>query len=334
MKINQLANESMERRENRDMIRQRINQFCKSEYAVDDFFSIAEKHLYRHIDKNCLGIGLARQIPCGNIEHVAVHVLTKFLNDCGVLASTVPLAFSRDSFASVNDYKMSLTKIPYLYKGRSGKFVIKHENIVATDDRENLDGKILDQIRVLDGGVLTEFHYNVRKKIFGTSDHVVDVGGFLKDIAHQSVLGGGRNVPQYLYVRSGVKNRKVSTSEADFLNGQDPRPPADWYYLPYLMLFVDGSCALASTVDEDPRVLEWFSSNVSKIKEICGFAPLIIDTPLKIEVDGFISKLNEAPRSLHDGTLTLSDIVIDPEMHQKTMFHIMQSIEKQIIANC
>jgi hypothetical protein len=331
MNTKKLLEEIRVRELNRDAIRKSINDFCFKEYGVCDFFAIADKYLQENTGSNVFKICLARQVPCQNIEHLAINRLASFLTENGIETMALPMAFARDSYTSSNEYKTSLAKIPHLFRSRKGGLVVKRENILASHQRENVDGKILDRLETENGISLVDFHYSLRKSIFGESDCFVDFSSFVKEIARQSVESGSLNMPEYVFIRSGIKEKKVRASEADFSNGQDPRPPADWYYFLYLMLFLDGSCALASTIDEDPRVISWFTANIARIEEICGFKPLFVDTPLKVSVDEFSSKLNEFPKWVSEDLDWESKISLS-EMSDHKLYHVVEHIEKQLIA--
>ena len=331
MNKNQLMEEVEVRFKNRGVIRERINEYCFVAYGIDNFFSIADKYLHQDFGGKLLNICLARQVPCQNIEHLAIAKLASFLSENGLSAKAVPMAFARDSFTSNNEYKASLIKIPYLFRGRKGGLIVKKESILARLHRESIDGKILDQLKTEDGLGLPDFHYALRKNIFGDNDCFVDFSSFVKEVAFQSVESRSVNMPGYVFIRSGMKERKVHPFDADFSNGQDPRPPADWFYFLYLMMFLDGGSALASTVDEDPRVIAWFSDNMKKIKEICGFSPLLIDTPLKVRVEDLSSKLIEFPMWV-DNDRSWSQQIVLSEMVNHDLYYVVEHIEKQLIA--
>ncbi len=78
------------------------------------------------------------------------------------------------------------------------------------------------------------------------------------------------------------------------------KPPAEWYYHIYLLLFVQWDRVLSSTVDTDPQVIRWFEENIEKIEKNIWYWPLFIDTPEKVAIDcsnwqKYTSKLNEEP---------------------------------------
>jgi hypothetical protein len=331
MNTKKLLEEIRRRSFNREKIRNSINEYCFREYGIYDFFTIADQYLKVSSSENIFKICLARQVPCQNVEHLAINRLASFLTDNGIYSTAMPMAFVRDSYTSTNEYKSSLAKIPHLYRSRKGTLIIKKENILAHHHRENVDGKILDRLETQHGMPLVDFHYALRRNIFGQKDVFVDFSSFVKEIARQSVANGSKNMPEFVFIRSGIKEKKVHPHEADFSNGQDPRPPADWYYFLYLMLFLDGSCALASTVDEDPRVISWFTSNIAKIEGICGFRPLFIDTPLKVSVEELSSKLNEFPKWVSEDAEWESRISLS-ELSNHKLYQIVEEIEKKIIS--
>ncbi len=331
MNTRQLFDEIEARRKEKTKIRNLVNDFCFSEYGIENFFAIADKYFS---GRNFFTLCLARQVPCQNIEHFAINLLADFLSINGLNTRAMSMAFTRDSYVSSNEYKASLIKIPYLFRSQKNKrLFINKEHILAGHQRVDIDGKVLDILETCDGMKLVDFHYAMRRKSFGENDHLVDCSSLLRELASQSVISRSRNMPKHVFVRSGLKDRKVNSWEADFSSDlQDPRPQADWYYFLYLLLFLDGSHALASTVDEDPKVIAWFSTNIKKIKEICGFEPLLIDTPLRVQVEDFSSKLNEFPNWAIEDRNWARRISLSGKNTSNALYDVTEHIAQQLIS--
>lgn len=323
-----------QRRLQRDEIRKTINEYCLNEYGIHEFFSILDEHLLSKLRQDRLNMCLVRQIPCQNIEHLAVSRLVKYLQKCGHSASLASISFVRDSYLSKNEYKKSLLNLPILGRSRNGLLTVNFENILNVRHRSNVEGRIFDEFRVVDGGKLVDYHLELRRKIFGSEDIVVDLSSFFKELAFQSVNNAGKKHPKCLYVRQGTREVKNYYTMVDFLQGSDdPRPPADWYYFFYLLMFVDGTCSMVSTMDKDPIVVSWFKRNIEIINEICGCPPLIVDIPLEVSVDGFSSKLNEVPRWTIDNDVWHESIVI-PEEDNCDLCEVVRLFCEQLIVNC
>ncbi len=316
-------------------IRKRIDAFCADTYGIERFSEIVEKHF--PVQDKKLQVCLARQIPTANIEHLAVKAAVDCLQESGVDATTVFLSFVRDGFAS-NCYKMSLVKLPFIFRSRKGKIVVEGQKILDKQQRYCIEGRIFAYMRTIDGNSLVEHHKQMlcdALKIKSETLHFLDASDFFTEI----LCKAKKNGPMFVYKKRGEKEVKAPFRghvEADKVM----RPPADWYYLFYLFIFADGRRALASTVDEDPRVVQWFEKSVAQIKDICGFVPLLLSTPLKVSVQVGVnggakthhSKLNEIPKKALSNNGWMHAIP-SPDLAD-TFYNIVRHYEEQFIACC
>ncbi|MFA5961306.1 MAG: hypothetical protein WC848_01315 [Parcubacteria group bacterium] len=320
MKRKQIEKEVAARTNRRDQIRSSVNAYCAEEFGIKDFFAIADKHLPEQMGG--FQVCLVRQVPTPNVEHLATYLSAKAWG-----LEPVYMSLTRDSFpqqAAENQYKKSLVNSPRMFHGRKG-ISVQHERLVQDSVLQNI---ILADLRTKCGRKLPEVHWELMEKAIHNPPQKLELAGFFQEL----LMSSSKNLPRCVFVRQG--RREKIFYGCDLSEANDPRPPADWYYFFYLLLFVSGSRGLASTVDEDPEVIAWFRESNQKIKNICGFLPLILDTPLKVEADGFCSKLNEIPRKALGGNGFLRSL---PTPSQTTIdgcfFDLMKHYEKELIAH-
>lgn len=271
MLLEQLRQEIKERKKNQKGILQAIDDYCRDAYGVPNFSEIIQE---KFPDNSRFGLCLARQIPNANIEHLAHVIVADWVSKNGIPSQAVPMAFTRDCFSGRNPLKKSYVQIPFLKRGRKGLCSLVQE-IVHPEQRGSLDGMILHAIKTTENTPITEYHLELRRQA-GLEEVEVDLSDFFLQCLDYCLAGNGKK-PEFVFVEEGEKEKRMSTKK---LNGHKIcRPPADWFYDLYLMLFVDGQRALLSTVDDDDNVSGWFRKAIQKIEKITGFLPLIIDTP-------------------------------------------------------
>ncbi|MFZ2188067.1 MAG: hypothetical protein WAV73_00700 [Candidatus Moraniibacteriota bacterium] len=320
MKREQIKKEVATRRNAQGEIRSSINAFCAKEFGIEDFFAIADKHFPEQLDE--FQVCLVRQVPTPNVEHLATYLSAKAWG-----LEPVYMSLTRDSFpqqATENQYKKSLVNSPRMFRGRKG-ISVQHERLVQDSVLQNI---ILSDLGTKCGRKLPEVHWELMGKAIPNPPQKLELAGFFQEL----LMSSSKNLPRCVFVRQG--RREKMFYGCNFSEANDPRPPADWYYFFYLLLFVSGSRGLASTVDEDPEVLAWFKEGNQKIENICGFLPLILDTPLKVEVDGFCSKLNEIPRKALGGNGFLKSLPAPPQATvDGCFFGLMKHYEEGLIAH-
>ena len=298
MNIQDLKEEVQKRQEANDTIRENLDSYVENNYGILNFSDLVQKYFPKTEE---LGICLARQVLTANLEHHGKHAFSDFLTQRGLESVPYGVAFSRDCHIpgkknNPNHYKKSLVTVPF-FNGKKGGMVNKTP-IVPKEQRGHLCGRIYNSIEA-HGSSLIEYHKKLRSLAFGENhaDGAMDISSFFSSCLRQCIGNNGKIKPKHVFVSDcGMRERRVGIEFVDFSDDRlDIRPPADWYYPLYLMVMVDGSKALLSTVDHDPTVIEWFERSNRQIENICGFQPLIIQTPAEVNVSGYKSDLHEVP---------------------------------------
>ncbi len=318
--VRELKVEIQEREAQRQSIRNDVNQFCREIYGIQDFFGLADSFFPQ--DESFV-LGLARQVPTANVEHVACHLLAQWLAEAmGVEVVTLPLSLVKDRYVGSNSYKKSLVKLPWLRRGRkSGQLVVNHENVVFGG---NITERCaLGELTTTSGERLPSYHLGLRERVLGPNV-VVELSPFFQQLLMES-LRSGRG-PRTAYQNIDGRERVVSPKS----DMENLRPPAEWVYLFHLMLFLDGRRALLSTVGDNDEVSGWFVEAIQTIQEVAGVPPLIVNTPVAVEVGGYKSNLLEYVGCvLEDGW---QKRVVMPQVDPcLSVFQVVESLERQII---
>lgn len=320
MKIQDLKQEITSRQAKKLEIRQKVEEHFYRHYGIPRFFSKVDE-MFEAQKK--FQVCLARQVPNSNVECLAQVLFAQWLN-----AEPVVIGFTADAFCGENDLKTSYCKVPFLKRTRKGVLHVQNQNVVSKEDRNNLDGRTLKEINTVDNVSLPQYHLSLRDKALGDQNKVADISELFRYCAVNALLNGYRK-PPHVYTDGGGREMKKPITlvgdEEDVL-----RPPADWYYLFYLALFLDGDRALLSTVGDSPTVQRWFSEAIEELRNVTGgFTPLIINTPDNVEVDGYTSELLEVPLwPLQLGT-SLERNVSSPST--KDMLSAYQHFEEEVV---
>lgn len=322
--VSDLIREIELRKKREKETRERINEYCRKVYGIDDFFGKVHK-IFKGMNDYFV-ICLARQIPTINIEHLGKKCLEQWLSVSGLKTVSLALALTSDSFRGENSTKLSYVNIRYLRKSRNGSIYVKHEKIVAKEIRGVLNNCTLHKIQTIFGKNLVDYHYELRKKVLGDGSREIDFSAFYLECVKECLKNSGKK-PSILFVEDGLREKAISS---DFLNeGNITRPPAEWYYPLYLMLFTDGNKALISTVGDDEKVSSWFADSIKMISEIAGVPPLIIDTPNKVITPRHSSDLSEIPDWVLNDSQWMEKIRIPPP--ESNIFEAYEFFEKRFI---
>ncbi|TSC79964.1 MAG: hypothetical protein G01um101425_441 [Candidatus Peregrinibacteria bacterium Gr01-1014_25] len=275
-----LAQEVDRRRSNSGRIRKAINDFAIHHRGVDDFAGRADR--WMPSANGALTLCLARQIATVSLEHLCMELLERWLKPSLPVKAQI-VEFRNDCFAN-NAYKQSLTSLPVLTHLRKDKASFRCVKVVPKDERSRLTSKSLlssinARLTKQEWGVdfqgdLPGFHRALRRAAGLQNGSDFDISDFWSSCAREA-----SRPPSSVFVDVGGKVERRATAP---LHGNGyVRPPASWYYLLYLCLFVTGDRALvATTIEEDDESIRTlFLENIALIEEATGFAPLIVWLP-------------------------------------------------------
>lgn len=254
-----------DRKEIKEEIKERLDEWIKKEYGIPGFSELVEEHF--GISEKTSGVPF-RQIPSITVEDTTCYLMCKTLN-------LTPIAFSyiQESFCTRNPYKISLLKIPWIKWSKKGNLVIKNEKLAHF---AKLEKRILKHISIENGKFLPEFHQQLRNKVFRDSYPVVDTSPFLRE-----TLIAAENRPPYVFEEEKGREEKKHIRIADLFRS---RPPMDWSYIFFFSLFLDGSRVLLETYENPkggvPLAKVIFQKTVRKIQENVGISPLVIEIPI------------------------------------------------------
>ena len=278
-----IAEEVRSRRADRARIRAATNEFLLSERGIADFLTIADRAIPPKPD--VLTLCLGRQIPTVCIEHLSLEFLAKWLNPAFPSIAEV-IAFTGDTWVP-RGHKNSVTTVPVMTGVNENRVVTRNLTVVLKDDRKCLtESKPLSHIPVRFAreewgvefdGMLPGFHAQLRT-LAGSKSNCYDISELLSRCARNSSLP-----PSYVFrEEKGMAVRRTMWEKDD---RQYLRPPASWYYLPYLCLFLTGQRALVATVleDDDDSIQQLFADAIDLIQKAVGIAPLFLWTPHKSE---------------------------------------------------
>ena len=274
-----LAKEVERRRSQRDRICQAVNDLVRRQRGVDDFTGRSDQWMP---PEEVLHLVLARQIATVSLENLSAHLLGSWINK-QFPARTETVTFVRDTWAA-NAYKQSLTTIPMLTCIRDGLASLRSIKVIPKTERTTVSAaQLLNGIPArlqrskwgIDfQGTLPDLHKLLRCRANMDGNDAFDISDFWMSCAQAS-----SQPPPLIYAERG--GRAVPMT----LNGRAIdgywRPPASWYYLLYLCLFVTGDRALiATTIEEDDEsIRNLFLRNIALIEECTGFPPLIVWLP-------------------------------------------------------
>ncbi|MCD4705751.1 hypothetical protein K8R61_01580 [bacterium] len=324
MKIENLKNEITKRQGEKAKIRESINEYCKFYYGINNFCFIVD-HLFKNQER--FGVCLARQIPIANIEYIANYFFAIWLSNSGISTCPILLGLEKDSFSSKNSLKRSYCKL-LIYNVKTK--CLNNQWIIDKKERGSLDGKILSEIYTVSGETLSAYHQNLEEKIFGNSFLKIDFSRFFSDCLQKCLNNEAIMKPSHLFVEESQTERLIQTR--DLSRQKILRPSADWYYLLYLLFFVDGSRALLSTVEDNGKIASLFKKTNDNIKEITGFSPLIIDIPKEIKTKKYQSNLLEIPEYVLTDKIDSWQETIKMPSKFYTFFEAYEFLEKQVLS--
>jgi hypothetical protein len=311
-------------------IRKEVNVCCQERFGIEDFWSTVDQYLPKTSE---LGLCLVRQVPTANVEHIALALFCEWLSSQGIPCRAMPLSVTRDSYRWQNAYKHSLVKVPFLSRDIDGELKIQNQGILPKSEKRGVDGKILEHLKTVKGNSLPEYHSELRKRVFGSDDRIMaNLSDFFINLLSQSAGDDHIENPKTIFKEHRGREIEYPFDRRAFLlPGESIRPPASWYYIFYMMLFLTGERVLISTVSDDEKVSGWFNDGIEVSKDACGFEPIIINSPNEVGADGHKSNLLEMPQSFIEHGLEGLRSKISMPRGDCSLFAAMESIERQII---
>jgi hypothetical protein len=321
MNARELRKEIAWRTEKRSEIRRAINAYCAEVYGLENYFGRMDT-LYSGQKK--FALCLARQVPTANIEHAAKRLLVDWLNAQDFACEPFSLALTVDGLYCANSTKTAYYRVPYVFRGRKGNLVVERDRIVANVQ----EGNILSGLTTVDGRLLPEFHYALREKAFGQRPDasLVDFSPFYQEL-FKLCLGNNGKKPSHVFIDDNGREVKRVLSQ---VNGSKiSRPPKDWYYPLYLMMFLDGRRALLFTEGDDLAITSMLDEVFSLTKKLTGFEPLMIMTPKKVEVENYQGDLSEVPKYLFSDEEWKKRVAAPPE--DSDLYSAMKHFEESLL---
>ncbi len=265
-----------ERRANRKIIRQNIDDWAMKCYGLPNFTIISDEFFGLRACPEDVSptLLLARQLASMNVEEAACRLLAKSMRHKFVLCS-----FKADSFCSQNHDKRQRVKIPWLSWSKKGNPVV-YKEYVAKLPMEKLEGVALDQITTAKDLNLAEYHRQLGRQVFGNEATVFDVSR-----EHERNLRQATRRPGSCFAIDETGYARKMTTEDALVSSQIVRlrPPASWYYPLYLTWFLDGTLVLLETYENPaggvPEAKKLFVRTMDYVSSQTGYFPLILRIP-------------------------------------------------------
>lgn len=270
----------------------KIDKWIFGEYGIPNFSEMRSSFFGLKPKETTLV--LCRQIPSATVENLACHVISKILH----LPIIYP-SFTEDQFYCNNKEKKSYLHLLWADRGKKKTLFFNGDRIV--DGRlDNWNGVPLSKIRTTErvpGVTVPDFHYSLRRKIFGENDSITEVSEFSRlCVRHAS------KKPNEVFVYEEDRVHKRNIRDVD-ISKSNFRPTADWYYPLFHSWFLDGSMVMLENYEDDgegkgAQVL--FENAVRKTKNETGFAPLVLKTSSHDRLLAIPRKFIESPHALQE----------------------------------
>ncbi|MCU0680643.1 MAG: hypothetical protein MUF50_05095 [Planctomycetes bacterium] len=334
MKIAELKEELQNRRTKSEIIRKNIDQYCQENYGIINFSSLADKHFSTVSDPEATSLIIDNSLTCLNVESLAINVLTDWANRFLSL-NCVAWEFSRDRITDLNRKKLSAIKTPIILGKAGNTFITETEETLYVRERmKRLNGRIINTLySKKHNTMLPEYHHEQYKKVLG-EEKILDRSPLVKEWLSQNFKNNGKIQPEKIFIKTKRNYESLAVPQKGyFLNGYDPRPPLEWYYLLNLLLFVDGQRVLLINKSKNNKLYQLFKENSSLIKEICGgFEPLILGIPDQIRINDSVFNLTEIPLWVLEKNncwrVRINRSLLSPE---ENWYDLMAKIEREII---
>ena len=276
----------------------KIDTWILEEYGIPHFSAMRTSFFGLRSGETTLV--LCRQIPSATVENLACRVISEIL----CLPVIYP-SFVEDQFYCNNKEKKSYLHVLWADRGKKETLFFHGERIVEgrLDDWNGVPLSNIQTVARIPGVTVPDFHYFLRRKVFGENDRITEVSEF-----NRLCVRCARKKPNEVFVYEEGKVHKRSIEEID-ISKSHFRPPADWYYPLFHSWFLDGSMVMLENYEDEgegkgAQVL--FENAVRKTKGETGFAPLVLKTSSHDRLLSLPRKVIESPRALQEVTKRFS----------------------------
>lgn len=252
----ELCRELEWREKNKIEINNRLNDWTRTCYGIENFCGFVEKYIPP--SSQPLGV-IARAVPSIVVEECMVYLTAKSL-------SLIPLelGFNIDAFSMRNCDKFSRTKLRWIEWSKKGNPIEKYEKLANA-----FDGQIMAAIGI-NGINLVSYHSQLREQVFGEKFPIYDFSQLFSEL----VMSASRS-PQYVYGQKSDREEKLFNWEKEAL----VRPPAQWMYPLYLALFLVRRVLFESWVPSEGQIYFTFTETMRRLSRELGIKPLIVLIP-------------------------------------------------------
>lgn len=278
--VSWLSGEIDKRRAQRDQISFALDAFALRHRGIENFSKMVDQ--WMPSTGNAFTLFLARQIASVSLEHLCIELLARWLLPIiPVRAQTVE--FTKDTWAN-SPHKQGLTSLPVLIRLRAEVAEVRTVKVVPKSERRRLSiSPVLSSISAemkkpewgMDfQGSLPDLHRALRVSAGISNGNDYDISDFWPECLRATSLP-----PPTVFLEIDGKAERRNSVPPDFQG--HARPPASWFYLLYLSMFVTGDRVLvATTIEEDDESIRtFFSQSIERIEKEVGIAPLIVWLP-------------------------------------------------------
>lgn len=284
-----LDKELSERKKNGE-INENINIWMANTYGLENFNQMVKNYFGLNGNGETTAI-LARHIPSVKVEDIVNFIGTKKLG-----LKFISPSFYKDLFTVSSWSKASCIKMPILkHEGNAinKKYLYlsckKGDKCLAPNQLHELNNIPLEKITTTENVRLVDYHEALRARVFNGESASLEFSNFFENCF--SIARECGKVDPSIIAFQTVDGLQRKVKVGDVSSDMVLRPSMAWYYPIFFSLFLNGNFVLLETYGNAPGAIGEFEESVRISKEISGgFAPLVIETPLDIQVGNFVSK--------------------------------------------
>lgn len=265
----------------------KIDLYIRHKYGINNFRSLLELHFADIYEMNRSSgkpvLFLARQVPSTTFEELTCYGFARHLG-YPIAAGSLLI----DPFVSKNIDKVSKLKMRMLSRSKKGNLV---ERIDTIQDTITSEGVRFSHLLTRDGESIGSYHMKLRDTMFRDTYFTANAS-----IMYQEFLRNAKVLPSKVFrASSDGREGVIKNPKLEEVQDERVRPPAEWYYLLYLCMFLDGRIILLETYDNPEhgvdRIKLKFESVMEEIYNQIGLMPIIIKTlPLDVHLVAYPDK--------------------------------------------